>query len=64
VDRLEEVKQEEKNILNMVKELVPKEAELTKVEFEGPDVAVYVKNVAAIYGNEQVIRSISTSRRS
>ncbi len=58
---MEEAKQEEKNILNAVKELVPKEAGLTKAEFEGPDVAVYVKNVAAIYGNEQVIRSISTS---
>ena len=53
----EEAKQEQKSIPEIVKEIMPKEAGLTKVEFEGPDVAIYVKNVAAVYGNEQVIRS-------
>jgi len=62
IELLEEEKKEEpKNILDAVKELIPKEAELTKVEFEGPDIAIYVKNVSAIYGNENVIRNISTS---
>ncbi|MGA3020577.1 MAG: MBL fold metallo-hydrolase, partial [Candidatus Micrarchaeales archaeon] len=56
-----EEKQETKNVLDMIKELVPKEAGLTKVEFEGPDVAIYVKNVSAIYGNENVIRNVSTT---
>ena len=58
---VEEAKQEAKNLLDVVKEILPKEAGLVKVEFEGPDVAIYVKNVAAIYGNEQVIRSVSAT---
>jgi KH/beta-lactamase-domain protein len=58
---LTEEKQEIKNVLDMIKELVPKEAGLTKVEFEGPDVAIYVKNVSAIYGDENVIRNVSTT---
>jgi hypothetical protein len=58
---VEEAKQEAKNMLEIVKEILPKEAGLVKVEFEGPDVAVYAKNVAAIYGNEQVIRNVSAT---
>jgi uncharacterized protein len=61
VIELDEAKPEPKNILEAIKELIPKEAGLTKVEFEGPDVAIYVKNVAAIYGDENVIRNVSTS---
>ncbi len=58
---LTEEKTEAKSLLDIVKELVPKDAGLTKVEFEGPDVAIYVKNVSAIYGNENVIRNVSTT---
>ncbi len=58
---MEEAKQEAKNILEIVKELIPKEAGLTKVEFEGPDVAIYVKNVSAIYGDQNVIRNVSAT---
>ena len=57
----EEAKQEQKSIPEIVKEIMPKEAGLTKVDFEGPDVAIYVKNVATVYGNEQVIRAISAN---
>jgi KH/beta-lactamase-domain protein len=57
----EEDKQETKGIIETVKELIPKEAGLTKAEFEGPDVVIYVKNVSAIYGNENVIRNVSTT---
>ena len=56
-----EEKVEAKGILETVKSLVPSEAGLTKAEFEGPDVAVYVKNVAAMYGSENVIKGISAS---
>ena len=58
---LDEEKHEAKSLLETIKELIPKEAGLTKVEFEGPDVAIYVKNVAAIYGDENVIRNVSTN---
>ncbi|MEM3781546.1 MAG: beta-CASP ribonuclease aCPSF1 [Candidatus Micrarchaeaceae archaeon] len=49
------------DILDRLKELLPKEAEATKIVFEGPDIAVYVRNISAIYGNEQLIRSISAA---
>ncbi len=61
MDLAVEEKVEVKSILETVKSLVPSEAGLTKAEFEGPDVAIYVKNVAAMYGNENVIRGISAS---
>ncbi|MDE1855206.1 MAG: beta-CASP ribonuclease aCPSF1 [Candidatus Micrarchaeota archaeon] len=57
----EEEKHETKGILETVKELVPKEAGLSKADFEGPDVVIYVKKVAAIYGDENVIRNVSTT---
>lgn len=57
----EEVKHEVKNTIDVVKSLIPKEAGLTKAEFEGPDVVIYVKNVSAIYGDENVIRNVSTT---
>ncbi|MGC8676233.1 MAG: beta-CASP ribonuclease aCPSF1 [Candidatus Micrarchaeia archaeon] len=48
-------------ILERLKGLLPNEAEATKIVFEGPDIAVYAKNVSAIYGNEPLIRSISAT---
>ena len=59
-DEAKEV-QKEKDILARVKELMPAQSVVTKVEFEGPDVAVYVKNVSAVYGDENVIRGISAT---
>ena len=55
VDELEEGRKKYRirDILEKVKELIPKEAGLTKAEFEGPDVAIYVKNVSAIYGERE-----------
>lgn len=61
IDLGAEEKVEVKSILEIVKSLIPKEAELTKAEFEGPDIVIYVKKVAALYGNENVIRGISAS---
>ncbi len=52
---------EDKAILDKVKELIPSEASMTKVEFEGPDIAIYVKNINAVYGNESTIRNISAA---
>ena len=39
---------ENKEMLDKIKELVPKEADLSKVEYEGPDVALYVRNIATV----------------
>ncbi len=56
----EEIK-ENKELLDKVKELMPSEAGLVKIEYEGPDIAVYVKNVGYVYGEEQIIKTISSS---
>jgi KH/beta-lactamase-domain protein len=50
-----------KEILDRVNSLIPSEAGPSTVEFEGPDVAVYVNNIGAIYKDETIIKSISAS---
>ncbi len=50
-----------KEILEKVKGMIPSEAGTSSVEFEGPDVAIYVDNIAAIYKDEAVIKNISAS---
>ncbi|MDE1823395.1 MAG: beta-CASP ribonuclease aCPSF1 [Candidatus Micrarchaeota archaeon] len=50
-----------KEILEKVKSLMPGDAGSIDVEFEGPDVAVYVENVAAVYRDENTIRNISVA---
>ncbi len=50
-----------KDLLEKVKELIPAAAEVVDVEFEGPDIAVYVKDVTQVYNDETVIRSISAT---
>ncbi len=48
-------------IIEKLKELLPKEAEITKVVFEGPDIAVYVKHIESVYGNETIIKNASAA---
>ena len=57
----DEEKREEKNSLERVKELMPKEAGVDKVEYEGPDIAVYVKDIAYLYSDGDIIKSISAA---
>ncbi len=38
---------------------LPPEAQVTKVEFEGPEVVVYVRNVSFIVENEEALRSLA-----
>ena len=52
---------ENKDIREKIRELMPNEAELSDIEFEGPDVAVYVKNVAYVYNDESIIRNVSSA---
>lgn len=52
---------ENKELLEKVKELIPADAGVGDVEYEGPDIAVYVKNVAQIYNDENVIKNISAT---
>src|SRR5271154_5717205 len=41
--------------------MIPSDAGASSVEFEGPDVAIYVDNISAIYKDEMVIKNISAS---
>ncbi len=49
------------NIKEKIKELMPEEAGISNIEFEGPDVAVYVKDIAFVYNDDSLIRNISSS---
>ena len=53
------VNHDNKDIKEKIKELMPEEAELSEIEFEGPDVAVYVKNIPFVYNDENIIKNIS-----
>ncbi len=52
---------ERKDTKEKIKELMPHEAELSEIEFEGPDVAVYVRNIAHVYADESIIKNISAA---
>lgn len=55
-------KQETKsNILNAIEELIPKEAGFVRAEYEGPDIAIYVSDIAMIYSDENIVKSISAT---
>ncbi len=42
---------------------IPKEAQVTKIEFEGPEIAVYVRNVNFIIEKEKVVKDIAKTIR-
>ncbi len=46
-----------------LEEILPPACELSKVEYEGPDVAIYLKNIGAFYLDENLIRKIASSLR-
>ncbi len=52
-----------KRIVSEILSRIPREAQLTRVEFEGPVIAIYVKNVKFIIENENVIRSLAKTLR-
>ena len=46
-------------ISKAIKEMLPPEAQLTKVDFEGPEIAIYVKNPQFIVNGERIIKQIA-----
>ncbi len=58
---MNEEKKDQKGILEDIEKLMPPEAGFVKAEYEGPDIAVYVKNIAAVYGNDSIVRNISAT---
>jgi len=39
--------------------VLPSECSITKIEFEGPDIVIYLKNIKAFYSDENLIRKIA-----
>ncbi len=46
-----------------VQSVLPPACELTKIEFEGPQVVIYVKNITAFYSDENLITKIASKVR-
>ncbi len=44
-------------LLREVYEVLPEELEITKIEYEGPSIAIYVNNPLPLYENPQIIRN-------
>ena len=42
---------------------IPHEAQVTKIEFEGPEIAIYVRNVKFIIENESIIKTLAKTIR-
>ncbi len=52
-----------KEIEETVKSVLPTACELAKVEFEGPQIVIYIKNMAAFYSDEHLITRIAGKLR-
>ena len=49
-----------KEIEKSVKELLPKEAEIVKIDIEGPDIVIYTKNYKLFVEDETLIKKLAT----
>ncbi len=50
-------------IVSEILNQIPKEAQVTKIEFEGPEIAVYVRNVNFIIEKEGIVKNIAKTIR-
>ena len=55
-----EKQESSRNILHTIEELIPKDAGFIKAEYEGPDIAIYVKDIAYIFSDENIVKSIKS----
>jgi len=47
------------NIISTIYGNLPKEAQITKIEFEGPEIAVYVKNPSVLADKGEIVKKIA-----
>ncbi|MGC9010720.1 MAG: beta-CASP ribonuclease aCPSF1 [Candidatus Micrarchaeia archaeon] len=52
---------EGKDPITMLKEILPKEIGFVKAEYEGPDIALYVSDIGAVYNNESLVKNLSST---
>ncbi len=48
-----------RRIVEEIFKRIPPEAKLTRIEFEGPEIAVYVRNVKFIIENEDIVKTLA-----
>ncbi|ABU81193.1 beta-CASP ribonuclease aCPSF1 [Ignicoccus hospitalis] len=51
------------NLADKIKSLLPKELEIVKIEYEGPEVVVYAKNLLPVYEDPEMIRKVARAVR-
>ena len=49
-----------KDLIEILREVLPKNIGLVKAEYEGPDIAVYVSNIEAVYNDESLVKNLSS----
>jgi len=57
----ERSKEQNDQLFSKIEEMLPKEAEFVKAEFEGPDIVIYLKNAKAVYQDDAIVRGIASS---
>ncbi len=54
-------KERSEELFKKIQSLLPSEAGFSKAEFEGPDIIVIVKNIKAVYADENLVRDIASA---
>ncbi|MCL5433678.1 MAG: beta-CASP ribonuclease aCPSF1 [Candidatus Marsarchaeota archaeon] len=60
-DKKETDKQYQEEFFKKIISMLPSNVEVVKLEFEGPDIVMYIKNVKDVYENDYLIRNIATT---
>ena len=50
-------------VSNQINKIVPANAEITAVEFEGPEVAIYSKNPRVLVNDESIVKELAKQLR-
>ena len=52
-----------KDVKKLIKTIVPPTIEITNIELEGPDIAVYTKNIEEFADNNDIVRQLAQGLR-
>ncbi len=61
MDKEEDKQELEKDPISKLKDILPKEIGFVKAEYEGPDIALYVSNIGAVYSDESLVKNLSST---
>jgi hypothetical protein len=59
--REERVKESTEAIFNRIREMLPSDAGFVRVEYEGPDIMVVLKNTKAVFSDDSIVRNIAAA---